>query len=351
MSRADSAEGAEGADSADSAEGAAAARTRWLPVVGLFFLAPICAEYLLGYDSSTGNWLELAAGLAVLAPLYGGSALLIREVVHRAGRGTATILGLSAAWGIAQAGLIDQSMFNPAYRAIPYWDQLWSPTEVPVLGLSAFAAWTFITGHVVFSLAAPIVIIESLDRRRGRRPWLSLGALIATCFLALAGALIVWWDQMNTDTFRISPTQAVVCLGSASMVAALALLVRPPETLVASIVLPPATIGAGTLLASMVVQAFAPTTWAGLALIVGITVVVLGALGLQSRAPGWTPRHRFAAAAGALLGSASAGWFIDPIGGVTTTDWLTHHAAFSAALVITIYLANRTAATSAAPPA
>ncbi len=30
-------------------------RTRWLPVLGLAVLAPVCAEYLWGYDDSTGT--------------------------------------------------------------------------------------------------------------------------------------------------------------------------------------------------------------------------------------------------------------------------------------------------------
>jgi hypothetical protein len=41
-------------------------------VLGLWFLAPVTAEYLYGYDESTGNLEELIGGLIVLAPLYGG---------------------------------------------------------------------------------------------------------------------------------------------------------------------------------------------------------------------------------------------------------------------------------------
>jgi hypothetical protein len=31
------------------------------------------------------------------------------------------MLCLGAAFGLLQAGLIDQSLFNPDYRVIPYW--------------------------------------------------------------------------------------------------------------------------------------------------------------------------------------------------------------------------------------
>ena len=55
---------------------------RIAPAVGLFFLAPLAAEFLLGNLPIT-----LLAGLALLAPMYGGGALLIREVTRRVGRG------------------------------------------------------------------------------------------------------------------------------------------------------------------------------------------------------------------------------------------------------------------------
>ena len=106
-----------------------------LAVLGLFFLAPISAEYLLGYDDIIGRPWELVFGLLIFGPLYGAPALLIREAARRAGRGWPTILTLSFAAGLIQAGLIDQSLFNPDYRGIPYWADLRVPTYLPGLGL------------------------------------------------------------------------------------------------------------------------------------------------------------------------------------------------------------------------
>lgn len=48
------------------------------PVLGLFFLAPLAGEFLLGNLPVTMFWL-----IIVLAPIYGGGALLIREVSRR----------------------------------------------------------------------------------------------------------------------------------------------------------------------------------------------------------------------------------------------------------------------------
>ncbi len=50
------------------------------PGIALFFIAPLVAEFLLG-DLP----IDMLGSLLILAPLYGGGALLIREVVRRTG--------------------------------------------------------------------------------------------------------------------------------------------------------------------------------------------------------------------------------------------------------------------------
>lgn len=330
---------------------AAAVRSRWGPVAGLFVFAPVCAEYLLGYDETTGDWLVLAGGLVVLGPLYGAAALVIREVARRAGFGWLAILCLAAAWGVIQAGLVDQSMFNPAYREIAYWDQLWSPTAISGIGVSAFAAWTFVLGHVVFSLGAPIAIVETLSGRHGQEPWLSRTGLVIVAALAIAGGLVVWGDHLSTQTFRISAPQVIASLAIAGAFSVTAFLVRLPALRAHRVVLPPVVIGAGALLAALTVQAFTPTTWPGFALVVALTVGVFGALVHQSRSTSWTPRHNLASAGGAILGSATAGLFIQPLGMVTTADRVAHHALFVTTLIALLTLATlRITCSTTLPP-
>jgi hypothetical protein len=69
------------------------------PVVGLFLLAPLVGEYLLGNVSIVEIW-----ALPVLALLYGSGAILIREVARRTGRGWPTMLVLGLAYGLIEAG-------------------------------------------------------------------------------------------------------------------------------------------------------------------------------------------------------------------------------------------------------
>lgn len=76
-----------------------AALWRAAPALVLLLLAPVSAEYLYGFDDSTGNPEELVGGLIVFGPLYGGAALIIREVARRMGRGRSTMLILAFAFG------------------------------------------------------------------------------------------------------------------------------------------------------------------------------------------------------------------------------------------------------------
>ena len=79
---------------------------RW----GCIFVAPLVAEFLLG-DLP----IKLLPALIVLAPMYGGGALLIRETVRRTGRGWPSILLLGMAYAIFEEAFTTQSLFNPNY--------------------------------------------------------------------------------------------------------------------------------------------------------------------------------------------------------------------------------------------
>jgi hypothetical protein len=84
---------------------------RVTPALVLFVLAPLVGECLLGNLTIP----EIGLLLPVLAPMYGGGALLIREVTRRAGRGQATMLLLGVAYGLVEEGLADQMLFNRHY--------------------------------------------------------------------------------------------------------------------------------------------------------------------------------------------------------------------------------------------
>jgi hypothetical protein len=97
---------------------------RSLQVAALMVLAAICAESVAAYDATTGRPLELASGILFFAPLYGGPAVLIREAARRARLGWPAKVTMAAAFGLLDAGVIDQSLFSADYRGIEGWEQL-----------------------------------------------------------------------------------------------------------------------------------------------------------------------------------------------------------------------------------
>ena len=86
---------------------------RIAPALALVFLAPFVGEVLLGNTP-----LRLILGYLIVLPMYGFGALFIRELSRRSGRGWPTILILGVAYGVAEEGLADMSLFNPNFLGL-----------------------------------------------------------------------------------------------------------------------------------------------------------------------------------------------------------------------------------------
>ena len=274
---------------------------RLAPALGLLFLAPWVGEYLLGNIS-----VRQIAALLFLMPLYGGGALLIREVARRTGRGWSTILLLGAAYGVIEAGLVDQSLFNPSFEM---WDFL-AVTPIPALGISAFHALTFVVGHAVWSIGIPIAIVELLTPARRTTPWLGKGGLAATAILYGAGCAIVFRFMYRTEGFLASPGQLLGAALVAALLIGLAFAVRPHAVVRTARALPgPWLLGAGTFIVASI-YSMRPESWVG----VGIGIALLGLAALLvshwSRQQGWGIMHQFALVAGALLTYAWLGFVL-----------------------------------------
>ncbi|WP_051102701.1 hypothetical protein [Parafrankia elaeagni] len=155
-----------------------AGRARLAATSGLLVLAPTCGEHLIGYDSSIGRPLDLLTSLLFFIPLYGTVAVLIREAVRRRGGGPLTLVALAAAFGLAQAGLIDQSLFDPHVTGDPAYDDDRTHTLIPGTGLAAHPLVNYVAGHVIWTFTAPIVVIESLAPRIADRPWVHRRGLL-----------------------------------------------------------------------------------------------------------------------------------------------------------------------------
>lgn len=306
-------------------------------VLCLLVLSPVCAEYLGAYDDSTGDLGALLTGLLFFVPLYGCPALLLREVARRTRMTWVGMALLAAAFGLAQAGLVDQSIFRTSYRGIPEWAGMVMPTYIEPLGISVALTATFVTGHVIATFCVPIALTEALRPTARDTPWVGRFGLVAAGVLYGVAAAVILYDHVETEGMAISAGQAVVTgLVVAALLAAAFLVGRTRPSPTARTAPHPAVL----VLAALVVTAlhnFLPATWLGVA----GHVVLLGGGGLAlwwaSRSPAWTTLHTLAVAAGTAAALAAVGFVGDPlIGEVSTVRKYAHNTVLVALLAALI---------------
>ncbi|WP_189864073.1 hypothetical protein [Streptomyces poonensis] len=309
-------------------------------MAGLLVLSPISAEYLIGYGESTGRPLELLAGLLILAPLYGTVAVLIREITRRTGHGWPTILLLSAAFGVVQAGLIDQSLFDHRVDADgPDWATQTLVTLIPGLGVDAASSLNYVGGHVIWSFAAPIAVVESCAPRIADRRWLGpVGVGVMVPLWALSAALI--HNDTAADSTAV-PAQLFAAAVVAIALIAAAFTVRPARTRSSAKAPSWWLVGAVTGIAWCTHQLL-PATWAGVTVNV-VAMAVLGWLLLRwSRRPGWGRRHVLAVAGSALVVRAGLSFLVEPLGDVDgTVKYVVNATMLGGVAVLLLMAAHR----------
>jgi hypothetical protein len=152
---------------------------RYAPVFVLIVLSTFIGEVLLGATP-----VSRLGGLLVVTPLYGGGAVLIRELARRRGPGWGRIALLAAAYAIIEEGLAIQSMFNP---------NLFNAGLLGGIALGVnwvWVQWT-IGYHIVWSIAIPILLTELLFPARRAEPWLGRTGVIIAGVGYTIGALAV----------------------------------------------------------------------------------------------------------------------------------------------------------------
>ncbi|NAZ76598.1 hypothetical protein GTQ99_14395 [Kineococcus sp. T13] len=315
-------------------------------VLVLLLLAPVCAEYLAAYDDSTGDPVALLAGLLVFVPLYGAPALLIRELARRAGLSWPGVLLAAAAFGVVQAGVVDQSLFSLGYRGIESWAQDLEPTFLAPLGFSAANALNFVGGHVVHSIAGPIALAEGLRPATRHRPWVRRRTLVVLAALYAAASALVLRDSLATESSHASPAQLVACAVLVALLLLAARSCRGRGARAAGRRAPrPRLLLAGVGAVFLVVGAAGPSrAWfAGCA----VLLTAAGVLLLRaSRSPGWGDRHVLAVAAGALLPRALLAFTYSPLlGEVAAPAKYAHNTALLVLVAGVCVLAARAART------
>jgi len=300
-------------------------RTRFAAVFAMLLAAPVMAELLQAYLDNTGDVLEVVFVIVFLAPLYGGAGLLIREIALRTGRGWRGVLLLATAFGVAMPTLVDLSLFTPHNPDYDYWDDIMGAATVG--GISVYAVTSWVMGHVVMSIGAPLVVVDGVFPDARAKSWLGR---TGSAVVAVLGVLVAWAIHSDNDlVVHTSTTRYVV---SAATVGALVVLAmtpwgRPLTPVAGRRPGRPWLLGlAGFML--MATFDFAPTSWLG----VGIACTALVAAGalvvVRSRSPEWSWRHLVAFAFGGILARTLTGFLAPVPAGVTTQAKVAQNLVF-----------------------
>jgi hypothetical protein len=212
------------------------------------------------------------------------------------------MLLLATAFGILQAGVIDQSLFNDSYQDVAGWSESLRKTYIGMLGVGASNVLRFVLGHVVQSFGAPIALVEAMRPGTARAPWLRRRGLAIVALLYLAAAALVMRWHLATESLPASPAQVAGTLAVAGAFAVAAFAIgrkgshaaRRPRTPRLPTVL---TVS----LAAAALYDMTTDTWMGVALAVAVAAASGLLLVRASRGAGWSLAHAAAVAAGPLL--------------------------------------------------
>lgn len=282
--------------------------------ITLFFVAPLVAEFLLGDIS-----IRLIVALIPLAPMYGGGALLIRELVRRARRGWPSILLLGAAYALIEEAFTTQSLFNPDYLHLHmhFLTHAW----IPFLHIGGWWTLFMLNLHAFWSISVSIALVEALFPTEAQQPWLGRVGDSVVFLLFLLGCAAGTGITLKGDRF-VAPASDF--LGAALVVLVLILLafrLRPADSLRTSGAAPgtvpsPWLTGACTLLLGLGVLMDPPAlNWGAVAVMLGIDLVFLLALSVLSRRAAWTPLHTLSLAAGGAIAYGAHAFLQPPVAG------------------------------------
>ncbi|MFG1963290.1 hypothetical protein [Nonomuraea sp. NPDC049028] len=320
---------------------------RILPAFGLALLSPLVAEFLLGDFPLTSLYF-----LVLLAPTYGGAALLIREVARRAGIGWPGIVLMSLAYGVFEEGIMTMSLFNPNYAG----QRLLDPGFVPALGIGV--PWTLfvLALHTVWSMSVPIALVEELTGARRTTPWLGKVGLTVTAVLAVLGAALMTVFSYMNGHFLASVPQlvSIVVIVVALVVLAFRLPRRTSADQAAGKAPAPWLVLVVTLVAGVLFEApnllLGDQVGLGITLLAGVEVGMTALALFWSARRGWDGRHRMALAGGALLTYVWHAFFSGPVVPATPLINLVSHIVFGlGALVLLAFAARRVAVDANVP--
>lgn len=317
---------------------------------GCVVLSAVSAELLAAYADNTGKLGPIVFAVVFFAALYGAPALLVREITRRAGWGWDSMLLLMLSLAIAQACLIDQSLFSEDYHDYDGWTENYQATLIPIAGVSVYNAFNFVLGHVIYSFGAPIALAEAWRPHTAQDSWLRAPGLIvaAAAYLVAAGLIINDPESQNASVPQLLAASSLViaCVGLAY-----ALGKRHQKKASHDTDEGASAPTVGTVFAVMLVLAcllnLAGEDWRGVAVAVGATAAGGALIVVGARRRGWGLRHVAAVALAFLVSRGVLAFTYEPLTGmVAAWSKYTHNT-----VMLTIVLAaGWCALTSPRPP-
>jgi len=301
--------------------------SRIAPALLLMLFAPLLTEVLPGATRFSSIFV-----LPIEIAVWGGGAVLIREIVRRKGLGWQSLLLLGIALAIAEECLIQQTSLAPVViklKGVEY--ARW-------MGINyVYLLWA-LAYESVLVVMLPVLLAEMLLPARRNEGWLSgIGAGVVIFFFCV-GALLAWYSWTHiarTMVFHLpafTPPLAAVLVAVAAIVVLAVLALRAARLFAPTRPKPapsPSLIaGMGiiwsALLYGMVLLAFGIAPQVPPVLPIGIWVVMvavaLGALPHWTASPDWAPAHRYALLSG-VVGSAMAVSFFGFQGAAPADLW------------------------------
>lgn len=140
------------------------------PGFTLFLLAPAIGE-LLSSSMPPKEYFSIF-GLTCIHILYGGGAVIVRELTFRWRKGWGTLLVLGAAYGILEEGLLCKSFFDPNWPDLgdlAHYGRWLGVNWIWSLELTAY--------HACVSIATSILLVSLIFPNRRAEPWAAPGVL------------------------------------------------------------------------------------------------------------------------------------------------------------------------------
>ncbi len=175
------------------------------PVVTLLFLAPSIGSLLSG--SSPPLQFFYRPNFLFLLALYGGGALIARELRRRWNKSIVSLLLLGAAYGMLQEGLVAGSIFQPGVS-----EAFQSSLYGRWMGVNWIWTEMLVMYHSVYSVAIPVLLVELAYPESKYEPWFGGSALKVVLALWASFLIIGYYSSSVAYGYVITLPQLIFTL-------------------------------------------------------------------------------------------------------------------------------------------